>query len=103
MSQHLVFLLLGLANGAVFASLAMALVATYRSSGVINFATGAIALFASYQYAFFRQGQLLVLVPGLPRTVDLGVSSMGFVPAVVLSLAMTSVLGLLLYLLVFRP
>jgi ABC-type branched-subunit amino acid transport system ATPase component/branched-subunit amino acid ABC-type transport system permease component len=103
MSQHLVFLLLGLANGAVFASLALALVATHRSSGVINFATGAIALFASYQYAFFRRGQLLVLVPGLPRTVDLGVSSMGFVPAVLLSLAMTALLGLVLYLLVFRP
>ena len=38
MDQHLIFLLLGLANGAVFASLAMALVVTYRSSGVLNFA-----------------------------------------------------------------
>jgi len=103
MSQHLVFLLLGLANGAVFASLAMALVATYRSSGVINFATGAIALFASYEYAFFRHGQLLVLIPGLPKTVDLGVSSMGFWPAATLSILMTALLGLVLYLLVFRP
>ena len=42
MQQHAVFLLLGLANGAVFASLALALVVTFRSSGVINFATGAI-------------------------------------------------------------
>ena len=37
MDQHVVFLLLGLANGAVFASLALALVVTYRSSGVMTF------------------------------------------------------------------
>ena len=46
MDQHLIFLLLGLANGAVFAALALALVVTYRSSGVLNFATGTIALSA---------------------------------------------------------
>ena len=67
MDQHLIFLLLGLANGAVFASLAMALVVTYRSSGVLNFATGTIALYGAYTYAFLRQGQLLVLIPGLPE------------------------------------
>jgi branched-subunit amino acid ABC-type transport system permease component len=72
MDQHLIFLLLGLANGAVFASLAMALVVTYRSSGVLNFATGTIALYGAYTYAFLRQGQLLVLIPGLPEKVDLG-------------------------------
>ncbi len=49
MTPHLVFLLLGLANGAVFASLALALVVTYRSSGVINFATSGIALVTAYE------------------------------------------------------
>ena len=48
MDQHLIFLLLGLANGAVFAALALALVVTYRSCGVINFATGAMALYGAY-------------------------------------------------------
>jgi len=32
LDQHAVFLLLGLANGAVFAALALALVVTFRSS-----------------------------------------------------------------------
>jgi ABC-type branched-subunit amino acid transport system ATPase component/branched-subunit amino acid ABC-type transport system permease component len=100
--EHVVFLLLGLANGAVFASLALALVVTYRSSGVINFGTSAIALYASYQYAFLRQGELLVLVPGLPNTIDLG-SEVPFLLAVVVALATASLLGLLLYLLIFRP
>jgi ABC-type branched-subunit amino acid transport system ATPase component/branched-subunit amino acid ABC-type transport system permease component len=99
--DHVVFLLLGLANGAVFASLALALVVTYRSSGVINFGTSAIALYTSYQYAFLRDGELLVLLPGLPNTVDLG-GPVAFVPAVLIALAMSALLGLLLYLLIFR-
>jgi ABC-type branched-subunit amino acid transport system ATPase component/branched-subunit amino acid ABC-type transport system permease component len=103
MTHHLVFLLLGLANGAVFASLALALVVTFRSSGVINFATGAIALFAAYMYGFLRQGQLFDPIPGLPTTVHLGTSSLGFWPALVLSLVITALFGLLLYGVVFRP
>jgi len=101
-SQHVVFLLLGLANGAVFASLALALVVTFRSSGVINFATGAIALFTAYVYAFLRTGQLLLLVPGLPKTVDLG-GELAFAPAAAISVAVACALGLALYGLTFRP
>ena len=41
MNTYAEFLLLGLGNGGVFAALAVALVDTYRSSGVLNFATGA--------------------------------------------------------------
>jgi len=102
MSQHLVFLALGLGNGAVFGALALALVLTYRSSGVINFATGSIALLGAYLYAFLRDGQLLLLIPGLPRTLDLG-TRLGLVPALVIAVAGTALLGLVLYLLVFRP
>ena len=93
---------MGLANGAVFASLALALVVTYRSSGVVNFATSAIALYTSYAFAFLRQGELLVLIPGLPAKVDLG-WDFPLVPAIVAALAMAAVLGLTLYVLVFRP
>ncbi|MCU1430768.1 MAG: putative transporter ATP-binding protein, partial [Actinomycetia bacterium] len=102
MAQHVVFLLLGLANGAVFASLALALVVTYRSSGVINFATGAIALFTAYLYAFLRNGKLLLLIPGLPRSVDLP-GNVAFLPAVAISLAVAALLGLALYVTTFRP
>jgi ABC-type branched-subunit amino acid transport system ATPase component/branched-subunit amino acid ABC-type transport system permease component len=102
MDQHLIFLLLGLANGAVFAALAMALVVTYRSSGVLNFATGTIALYGAYTYAFLRHGELLVLIPGLPKTVDLG-SDLSFWPATLLTLLITALFGLLLYVVVFRP
>jgi ABC-type branched-subunit amino acid transport system ATPase component/branched-subunit amino acid ABC-type transport system permease component len=100
--QHLVFLLLGLGNGAVFGALALAVVLTYRSSGVVNFATGAIALYTAYTYAFLREGELLILIPGLPDSIDLG-GSIGMLPAILLSLVIAAALGLVLYLLIFRP
>ena len=103
MADHLIFLLLGLANGAVFASLALALVVTYRSSGVVNFATSAIAMYGSYTFAFLRRGELLVLVPGFPNTADLGVDQVALPLAVAISLLQAALLGLLLYLVVFRP
>ncbi|MRJ77326.1 ATP-binding cassette domain-containing protein [Aeromicrobium sp. SMF47] len=102
MSEHLVFLLLGLGNGAVYAALALALVLTYRSSGVVNFSTGAVALYVAYTYAFLRNGEFLIPIPGLPTTVSVG-DSMGLVPAMALSLLLAAVLGALLYVLVFRP
>jgi ABC-type branched-subunit amino acid transport system ATPase component/branched-subunit amino acid ABC-type transport system permease component len=100
--NHIQFLLLGLASGSVFASLALALVVTHRSSGVINFAVGSFALFAADAYGYLRQGQLLVLIPGLPATVGLG-GPLGFWPALLIAVCGTALLGLVIYLLVFRP
>jgi sulfate-transporting ATPase len=94
--------MLGLGNGGVFAALALALVITYRASGVVNFATGAMALYVAYTYAGLRQGELLVPIPGLPNNVDLG-TELGFAPAAALALVIAALLGALLYLLVFRP
>lgn len=102
-STDLIFLILGLGNGAVYAALGLGLVLTYRSSGVVNFATGAVALYTAYTYAFLRQGELLNPIPGLPGTVDLGVDGMGFPAAFALSLVVAAALGALLYAVVFRP
>src|ERR1700720_4316003 len=100
--QHLASSFLGLGNGGTFAALALAIVLIYRASGVINFATGAQALYAAYTYAFLRDGKLLVLVPGLPTTVDLH-HKLATVPALALALVIAAALGALLYLIVFRP
>jgi sulfate-transporting ATPase len=99
---HVTSLLLGLGNGGIYAALAVALVLTFRSSGVLNLATGSIALYTAYTYAWLRDGELIVLVPGLPETVDLG-DGLGFVPAALLALVMAALLGAVLYLVVFRP
>ncbi|MFC9978519.1 ATP-binding cassette domain-containing protein [Gordonia sp. NPDC127522] len=101
MMQDIQFLLLGLGNGGVYAALALALVMTYRSSGVVNFATGAIALYIAYTFAYLRNGELLIPIPGLPKTVDLG-GPLGLVPAMAVSLVIAALLGVLLYFGVFR-
>lgn len=102
MTQHLSYLVLGLGNGAVYAALGLALVLTFKSSGVVNFATGAVALYAAYTYALLRTGELLVPIPGLPATVDLG-GPLGIAPAMAISLVAAGILGVLCYVLVFRP
>ncbi len=71
-------------------------------SGVINFATGAQALYAGYTYAFLRQGKLFLIIPGLPTTVDLH-HEFGMPDALVLTLVISALLGALLYGVVFRP
>jgi ABC-type branched-subunit amino acid transport system ATPase component/branched-subunit amino acid ABC-type transport system permease component len=101
-STYFQFFLLGLGNGGVFAALAVALVVTYRSSGVLNFATGAQALYAAYTYSLLRNGQLLQPIPGLSPTINIG-SGLGFWPAVLVTLAISAVMGALAYLLIFRP
>jgi ABC-type branched-subunit amino acid transport system ATPase component/branched-subunit amino acid ABC-type transport system permease component len=99
--QHLIFLLLGLANGAVYAALALTLVVTYRTSGVVNFATGASALLGAYMYAFFRKGELLIPFPFLPESIDLG-SNLDFWPAAILAVLICAVVGLLMYVCIYR-
>jgi len=69
----------------------------------VNFGTGAVGLYAAYVYSYLRQGQFLQPIPGLPATVGIGTSSLGFFPAFALSLLVAAVLGALLYVLVFRP
>jgi ABC-type branched-subunit amino acid transport system ATPase component/ABC-type branched-subunit amino acid transport system permease subunit len=86
----------------VYAALGLALVMTFKSSGVVNFATGTVALYAAYTYALLRTGELLVPIPGLPETIDLG-RPVGVASAMAISLAAAGVLGLLCYAVVFRP
>jgi ABC-type branched-subunit amino acid transport system ATPase component/ABC-type branched-subunit amino acid transport system permease subunit len=100
-TDHLAYLLTGLGNGAVYAALGLALVVTFRSSGVINFATGAIALYAAYTYANLRTGKLIIIIPGI-SDIHLG-TKLDFWPAFVMALVVNALVGLLLYAVVFRP
>src|SRR3546814_18123792 len=101
MTDYINFLLLGLGNGAVFAALAVALVVTYRSSGVLNFATGALSLHAAYTYAFLRRGELLAPLPLGPKTSDLG-DPLGSWPAMAATLVIAALLRATLYVTGFR-
>lgn len=102
MTDHLAYLVLGLGNGAVYAAIGLALVLTFKSSGVVNFAAGAIALYSAYTYALLRTGELMIPIPGLPKTVDLG-QPLGLFPAMAISLGISAVLGVVFYALIFRP
>jgi len=103
MNAVILFLILGLGSGAVYAALSLGLVVTYRSSGVVNLASAAIALYIAYTYAYLRMGELVDPIPGLNPTVSLGTGPLGFWPALLISLAVAGLLGALLYALVFRP
>jgi branched-subunit amino acid ABC-type transport system permease component len=97
------FLLLGLAGGAVYAILGVGLVVTFRSSGVINFAIGAMAMYTAYTYEeLINNGGLLVPIPGLPLHIHIA-DHVAFAPAVAISLTVSGLLGLLLYWAVFYP
>ncbi|HVW33783.1 MAG TPA: ABC transporter permease, partial [Acidimicrobiia bacterium] len=55
MRQYLPFIVIGLTTGAVYVIAALGLVLTYRTSGVFNFAHGAIGMFAAYMFFSLRQ------------------------------------------------
>lgn len=101
MTDYVTFLLLGLANGAVFAALGLALTVTFRSSGVMNFATSSLALFTATIYAGLRSGEFIILIPGLPGSIGVG-GDWPFWPSALVALGVSALLGLVLYLVVFR-
>jgi ABC-type branched-subunit amino acid transport system ATPase component/ABC-type branched-subunit amino acid transport system permease subunit len=104
LSGYVLFLALGLGLGAVYALLGLGLVLEYRSSGVVNFAHGAIATVIAYEYTQLRAtGDLVFPVVWLPHKVTLAPGGMGFAPAFAISIAYAAVLGLAIYGLVFRP
>jgi branched-subunit amino acid ABC-type transport system permease component len=102
-TENLTFLLLGLGPGAILATFGLSLAVFYRSSGVVNFATGAIGMYAAYTYNGLRStGSLFNPIFGLPTMVKLSGPMPAWV-ALVITGVIGAVLGLLCYVLVFRP
>ncbi len=56
MSSLWPFFVIGLFSGSVYALASMGIVLTYRTSGVFNFAYGAVAMFCAFTYWQFRDG-----------------------------------------------
>jgi branched-chain amino acid transport system permease protein len=97
--QILVIVLLSLGAGALIATMALSLLLTYRSSGVVNFAAGATAGFVAYSYwDLTTQGHLFIGIdipfPGTP---------LAPVPALLICLVEAALLGYAQYFLVYRP
>ena len=89
MNEILLFLLLGLGTGATIAAIAVGIVVTYRGSGFINLAAGAIAMLAGFSFWALRTGEL-----GFTLSTPL---------AVVFSYAFVLVASVAIELAVFRP
>ena len=87
MQQILLFSLLGLGSGALIAGIALGVVLTYRGSGIINLATGGVAMFAGYSF--------------WALTTDL--LHLSTVPALLISLVIVLALGAAIELVAFRP
>jgi branched-chain amino acid transport system permease protein len=87
LQQILLFTLLGLGSGALIAGIALGVVLTYRGSGIINLATGGMAMFAGY--AFWA------------LTTDL--LHLSTVPALLISLVIVLAVGAAVELVAFRP
>ena len=102
MTDYAYYLLLGSGAGAIIAAFGLGLVITYQGSGVVNFAHGAMAMWVSYVYADLRGGAYPFPIPGLPARYHFG-HDVGFRWAMALALLTALLLGLLAYLLVFRP
>jgi branched-chain amino acid transport system permease protein len=95
MDQIVLYALLGLGTGALIAGIALGVVLTYRGSGIINLATGAVSMVAGYSFWSLR--------PDLQYTHGFFGFTVGTAPALVITLLVCAVLGVLMELLVFRP
>jgi ABC-type branched-subunit amino acid transport system permease subunit len=104
MSTYLLFFLLGLGGGSVYAILGLGLVLKYRAAGVVDFAQGAVAMYGAYVFIGLRTtGTLQLPWIVLPHQVNVSAGGLPAIPALAITLAYGAVLGAVLYVLVYRP
>jgi ABC-type branched-subunit amino acid transport system permease subunit len=106
MTSYLLFLLLGLGSGAVYATLALGLVLKHRSAGIVDFSHGAVAMFCAYVFLeLHSNGQLVFPWVALPHSAQLFNATNGAPTwiSIVIALSYSAVLGLIFYWVVVRP
>jgi branched-subunit amino acid ABC-type transport system permease component len=96
------YALLGVGTGAMYAAFSMSVIITYRGSGVVNFAVGAMAMIPAMVFAELRStGDLVLPVVIIPQRYPLG-DPMGLVPAAALGLLVGIIVAAMIYVLVIR-
>jgi branched-chain amino acid transport system permease protein len=83
-------ILLGLSSGAVIALLALALVISHRGSGIVNLSTGAVAMIGGYAFWALRTGAVASV-------------TLATVPAIIVALLVTMLVGAAIELIAYRP
>ena len=89
-TDHLNAMLLGMGNGAVYAALAIGLVIFYRSSGVLELRGRRPGPPSRVHLRVPAQRHLLVILPFLPKTIDLG-GPWSFWPALIVTVLLEAV------------
>jgi branched-chain amino acid transport system permease protein len=89
MRDILLFALLGLGSGALIAGIALAIVLTYRGSGIINLATGGVAMLAGYSFWSLKTGEYG--------------TEFATAPALAITFVVTIAVGVAIELIAFRP
>ena len=100
---YLAFLVLGLGTGAVYAALGLGLVLEHRASGVVNFAHGAMAAYATYVFVELRAaGDLVLPVVGIPGRFHLA-DRLPLAACLAVAVAVSALLAVAVHAVVFRP
>jgi branched-subunit amino acid ABC-type transport system permease component len=103
-STYVLFLLLGLGAGSVYALLGLGMVLKYRSTGVVDFAQGAVAMWGAYVFLNLRNnGTLQWPWISLPHATQIRSGTMPVLPALAITLVYGTLLGLIIFLVVYRP
>ncbi|WP_375387063.1 hypothetical protein [uncultured Amnibacterium sp.] len=100
----ILFVLLGLGAGAVYALLGLGLVLKYRSTQVIDFAHAAVAMYSAYVFVNLRSnGSLQLPWIVLPHQIQIASAGIDVLPALAITLVYGTVLGLVLFVVAYRP
>lgn len=102
MKDFLLFTLLGLGSGVLFAGLALSIVLTFRGAGVVNLAAGAQAMLGAYIFYDLRvNGDIPLFIPFAGPALDLG-NPWGEVPAFLAALLVCAALAVFIDGVIFR-
>ena len=98
MSSYILFLMIGLGAGAIYAMLGLGLVLKHRSAGVIDFAHCAVAMWCAYVYIELHpNGELVFPWAALRAHPAPPPTGLRPVAAILVALAYSAVLGLIFY------
>jgi branched-subunit amino acid ABC-type transport system permease component len=101
-NSWLLFGLLGLGSGAVYAALATGLILIHRGSAVLNLALGAMTMYPAMVFVRLRaSGELIFPVVVLPGRINVG-GPWPTLPAFVVAVLLGTAVGALSYVVIFR-
>ena len=103
MSTLLTFVLIGLGSGAAYAGISLGIVVTYKGTGTINFAAGAMAAWGAFVFDELRRTGVLWLPVPINHSSALGDGSYGGLPLLAFAAISAVMLAVIAHVLITRP